>query len=240
MHLERLVFHHERFPTRDAYPFNLEIFHSTKTLEFSTPVTFFVGENGSGKSTLLRAIARRCGIHIWEGLERARLSNNPFEEELHNYIEVCWSGAPVPGSFFAAELFRGFSQSVDEWAINDPEVLQTYGGKSLLVQSHGQSHLAFFTNRFRLEGLYLLDEPENALSPKSQLLFLELLRKFSESGVSQFILSTHSPILLSLPGARIYCFDRPPLKPVEYEDTEHFQVYQRFFEQYRTARGPGR
>jgi predicted ATPase len=240
MHLQRLVFHPERFPNREAYPFNLEILRSTEALELTTPVTFFVGENGSGKSTVLRAIARRCGIHIWEGLERARFSNNPFEEELHNYIEVRWSGAPVPGSFFAAELFRGFSQSVDEWAINDPEVLETYGGKSLLVQSHGQSHLAFFSNRFRLEGLYLLDEPENALSPKSQLLFLELLRKFSESGVSQFILSTHSPILLSLPGARIYCFDRPPLKPVEYEDTEHFQVYQRFFEQYRAARGPGR
>ncbi len=238
MHLERLVFHHERFPTQDAYPFNLEILRSTETLEFSTPITFFVGENGSGKSTLLRAIARRCGIHIWEGLERARLSNNPFEEELHNYIEVRWRRAPVPGSFFAAELFRGFSQSVDEWAINDPEVLETYGGKSLLVQSHGQSHLAFFTHRFRIEGLYLLDEPENALSPKSQLLFLDLLQKFAKSGVSQFILATHSPLLLSLAGAIIYCFDRLPLKPIGYEDTEHFQVYKRFFEQYRAARGP--
>ncbi len=240
MHLQSLVFHPERFPTRDSYPFDLELLRSTEMLEFSTPVTFFVGENGSGKSTVLRAIARRCGIHIWEGLERARLSNNPFEEELYKYIEVRWSGEPVPGSFFAAELFRGFSQSVDEWAINDPEVLQTYGGKSLLVQSHGQSHLAFFSNRFRIEGLYLLDEPENALSPKSQLLFLDLLEEFSKSGVSQFILATHSPLLLSLPGACIYCFDRLPLKPIEYEDTEHFQVYKRFFERYRAGGSPGR
>jgi len=240
MHLESLVFHPDRFPSQEAYPFNLEIFRSTKALEFPAPVTFFVGENGSGKSTLLRAIARRCGIHIWEGLERARLSNNPFEEELYKYIEVRWSRAPVPGSFFAAELFRSFSQSVDEWAINDPEVLHTYGGKSLLVQSHGQSHLAFFTHRFRLEGLYLLDEPENALSPKSQLLFLDLLRKFSKTGISQFILATHSPLLLSLQGARIYCFDRLPLKPIDYEHTEHFRVYRKFFEQYRAAGGSSR
>jgi predicted ATPase len=232
MHLERLIFQRDRFPVLDVYPFNLGILRSTPALDLPTPVTFFVGENGSGKSTLLRAIARRCGIHIWEGLERTRLSNNPLEEELYKYIEVQWSKTPVPGSFFAAELFRGFSQSVDEWAINDPEVLETYGGKSLLVQSHGQSHLAFFTHRFRLEGLYLLDEPENALSPNNQLLFRDLLGKIAITGKGQFILATHSPLLLSLPGACIYCFDQLPLKPVEFEETEHFQVYKKFFEQY--------
>jgi predicted ATPase len=230
MHLERLIFQPDRFPALDVYPFNLKILRSTQALELPAEVTFFVGENGSGKSTLLRAIARRCGIHIWEGLERARLSTNPFEEELYRYIEVQWRGAPVSGSFFAAELFRSFSQSVDEWAINDPEVLETYGGKSLLVQSHGQSHLAFFTHRFRLEGLYLLDEPENALSPNNQLLFRDLLGKMAARGKAQFILATHSPLLLSLPGACIYCFDRLPLKPIEYVETEHFQVYKKFFD----------
>jgi predicted ATPase len=230
MHLERLIFQPDRFPALEVYPFNLKILRSTQALELPAEVTFFVGENGSGKSTLLRAIARRCGIHIWEGLERARLSTNPFEEELYRYIEVQWRGAPVSGSFFAAELFRSFSQSVDEWAINDPEVLETYGGKSLLVQSHGQSHLAFFTHRFRLEGLYLLDEPENALSPNNQLLFRDLLGKMAARGKAQFILATHSPLLLSLPGACIYCFDRLPLKPIEYVETEHFQVYKKFFD----------
>jgi predicted ATPase len=233
VHLERLIFQRDRFPALDVYPFNLEILRSTAALELPAAVTFFVGENGSGKSTLLRAIARRCGIHIWQGIERARLSNNPFEEELYRYIEVQWNGAPVPGSFFAAELFRGFSQSVDEWAINDPQVLETYGGKSLLVQSHGQSHLAFFTHRFRIEGLYLLDEPENALSPNNQLLFRDLLGEIAATGKAQFILATHSPLLLSLPGSCIYCFDRPPLKLIEYMETEHFLVYKKFFEQYQ-------
>jgi predicted ATPase len=199
------------------------------TLDFRTPVTFFVGENGSGKSTLLRAIGLACGIHIWEEQERARVSRNPHEDELHLYLRVEWVGERVPGSFFSADRFRSFSQSVDEWAIEDPEVLEVYGGKSLLVQSHGQSHLAFFTHRFRLRGLYLLDEPENALSPKSQVLLRRELEAFSRTGEAQFLIASHSPILLSLPGATILDFDGDSPRPVAYSETEHYRVYESFF-----------
>ncbi len=230
MHLKRCAVARERFPAPDLYPFNLRVLRGCGTIDFETPVTFFVGENGSGKSTLLRAIARACGIHLWEEQERARLSRNPHEEQLYRYLEVSWEAEPVPGSFFSADRFRSFSQSVDEWAIEDPAVLEVYGGKSLLVQSHGQSHLSFFTHRFRLRGLYLLDEPENALSPKSQVGLRRDLEGFGGSGVAQFLIATHSPILLSLPGARILDFDGEAPRPVAYTDTEHFRVYKSFFE----------
>jgi len=221
----------ELFPTREAYPFNLRVLQATRSLHLRSKVTFFIGENGSGKSTLLRAIARSCGIHIWEGLERARFTPNPFEGELHRYLEAEWAGGPVPGSFFSSDLFRGFSQSVDEWAINDPEVLKVYGGKSLLVQSHGQSHMAFFTNRFRIPGLHFLDEPENALSPRTQLRLRDLLTELALIGQSQFILASHSPILLSTPGATIVDFDGESLEPIEYRQTDHFRTYRDFFAQ---------
>jgi predicted ATPase len=229
MHLKRCAIARERFPTIDLYPFNLRVLRGSAPIDFETPVTYFVGENGSGKSTLLRAIARACGIHIWEEQERARLSRNPHEEQLHQYLEVSWAGEPVPGSFFSADRFRAFSQSVDEWAIEDPAVLEVYGGKSLLVQSHGQSHMSFFTHRFRLRGLYFLDEPENALSPKSQVDLRRELEGFGASGETQFLIASHSPILLSLPGARILDFDGDALRAVAYKDTEHFRVYKSFF-----------
>ena len=173
MHLRRVRVCSERFPSVDVYPFILSPWRHGATLELTAPVTFFIGENGSGKSTLLRAIAQACGIHIWEGPERSRYLNNPFENSLHDCLEIDWGGEAVPGSFFSAELFRHLSQSIDEWALNDPEVLSTYGGKSLLAQSHGQSHMAFFENRFKIRGLYFLDEPENALSPNSLFGFLD-------------------------------------------------------------------
>lgn len=231
MHLRRIHIRGEAFPTREAYPFNLPVLQRTAGLHLTSPLTFFIGENGSGKSTLLRAIARRCGIHIWEGPERARFGHNPHEGELHRFLEIEWAGEPVPGSFFSSDLFRGFSQSVDEWAIEDPEILQTYGGRSLLVQSHGQSHMAFFTNRFRIPGLHLLDEPENALSPRTQLRLRDLLDQLGREGRSQFILASHSPILLSVPGAGIVDFDGESLEPIGYRQTEHFRTYRDFFRQ---------
>ena len=229
MHLRRCSFDHRRFPVADLYPFDLRVLRRGARLDFGTPVTFFVGENGSGKSTVLRAIARAAGIHIWEDSEKARVSRNPHEEQLHLYLEVEWAAGPVPGSFFSADRFRSFSQSVDEWAIEDPAVLEIYGGKSLLVQSHGQSHMSFFRHRFRIEGLYLLDEPENALSPKSQVALRRELEGFSQGGEAQFIIATHSPLLLSLPGARILDFDGDALRPVAYADTEHYRLYKSFF-----------
>ena len=115
-------------------------------------------------------------------------------------------------------------------ALPDPGQLKYFGGSSLVTKSHGQSLMAYFRARYQVEGLYLLDEPETALSPKSQLELLGLLDRMSRQGHAQFIVATHSPILLACPGATIYSFDRIPLEPVSYEETEHYRIYRSFMQ----------
>jgi predicted ATPase len=228
MHLKRIVFFPETYPTTEHYPFDLSVFQKTGSLNLSSPVAFFVGENGTGKSTLLEALAVRCGIHIWRGLERGRYEINRYERELYKYITVEWTDGFVPGSFFASEIFRNFAESLDEWAAADPGILQYFGGKSLITQSHGQSLMSFFRSRFQIKGLYFLDEPETALSPKTQLGFLKILEDMSEAGHAQFIIATHSPILLACPGAEIHNFDTIPVTLIDYEETEHYRIYKEF------------
>lgn len=228
MHITKVRIHHERFPTDEAYPFNLEIFRKTDTLRFSGPVTFFIGENGTGKSTLLRAIAKKCSIHIWKDEERYRFRPNKFEDELFRYIDVGMTGGEVTGSFFASELFRYFAEVLDEWAIADPGTLSYFGDDSLMSRSHGQSHMAFFEHRYHREGLFLLDEPENALSPATQIGLLHLLRKATSTKDTQFLIATHSPILLAYPGADIFSFNSTPIQKVGYEDTEYYRIYRDF------------
>ena len=130
MHLKKLRLLHDKFPIKDRYPFNLEILRKTREITFNHPVTFFIGENGSGKSTILRAIAEKCGIYIWTGMERTRHTFNPYENMLYTAIEVEWRNRMVAGSFFSSQTFQNFSQIIDEWAALDPGVLQYFGGKS--------------------------------------------------------------------------------------------------------------
>jgi len=228
MHVRKIKLHQELFPTKEHYPFNLEIFHHTKTLELKSPVTFFVGENGSGKSTLLKAICRNCGVHIWEDTDRIRYEYNPYENELQNVISINWSNGKVPGSFFGSQIFQNFSQILDEWAIDDPKMFDYFGGKSLITQSHGQSLMSYFKSRYKIKGIYFMDEPETALSPKSQVELLKLLQEMGEAGHAQFIIASHSPILLGCPGAIIYNFDEIPVKSIPYEQTQHYLVYREF------------
>jgi len=228
MHLNKVVLHPQKYPNVDYYPFNLTILQKTERIVFSSPVTFFIGENGTGKSTLLKAICRRCGIHIWEDTERTRYGSNPYEEDLHNYIDVEWLNGSVPGSFFGSQIFHDFARFLDGWARATPAVLDYFGGSSLLSQSHGESFISFFSTIYKVKGLHFLDEPETALSPKSQLTLLKVLKKMGEAGHAQFIVATHSPILLACPDALIYSFDKIPVKPISYEDTEYFKIYRDF------------
>jgi predicted ATPase len=228
MHIHSLHLLHDTFPTRNCYPFNLEIFKKTEGIEFARPVTFFIGENGTGKSTLLRAIARTCSIHIWEEREGTKDHRNRYEDLLYQSLRITWTDGRVPGSFFASEIFRHFAEILDQWGIADPDTLKYFGDGTLVVKSHGQSHMKFFETRFKRKGLYLLDEPENALSPRMQLELLRLLSQLSNRGDVQFIIATHSPILLAFPDAEIFSFDGPRIHTVAYEDTDYFQIYRDF------------
>ena len=229
MHLKKVILNPEKYPTRDHYPFNLALFQKNQCISFDSPVTFFVGENGSGKSTLLEAITRKCGIYIWQGMLRPRFNASPYEKDLHKTITIEWAnGRKVPGSFFGSQIFSNFTRILDEWLTMDPGLLEYFGGKSLMAQSHGQSLMAFFQSRFKIKGLYLLDEPETALSPTSQLTLLSLLREVGRSGNAQFIIATHSPILLACPDAKIMTFDEIPVKQIAYKNTDHYRIYKEF------------
>ena len=230
MHLRSIILHPERYPTREHYPFSLPIFQQARGIPFDAPVTLFVGENGTGKSTLLEALSLACGIYIWRDGQGLRFKPNPYEDTLCDYLSVEWVAGSVPGSFFGSDIFRHFAQLLDEWAEADPGQLTYFGGKSLVTQSHGQSLMSFFKARYQIEGLYLLDEPETALSPRSQLDLLEILTAMSRDGHAQFIVATHSPILLACPGATIYSFERTCVKQVQYEETEHYRIYRSFME----------
>ena len=230
MHLKQVHIVPEKFPTLEQYPFNLDIFSQPRSVDVCKPVTFFVGENGTGKSTLLQAISHRCGIYIWRGESRARYQYNPYETQFFRGIQVVWSQNTVPGSFFSSDIFNNFAQIVDEWATMDPGLLDYFGGQSLMVQSHGQSLMSFFKSRFRIKGLYLLDEPETALSPATQIDLLKLIARMGNMGHAQFIIATHSPILLACPQASIFRFGASVLEAIDYEETEHFQVYKDFMQ----------
>jgi predicted ATPase len=228
MHVLAATLHPDRFPTRDYYPFKLPTLQQTTLIPLAAPVTMFVGENGTGKSTLLEALARVCDIPIWRYEETARVARNPYEDRLHECLTVEWAQGRVPGSFFGADSFRRFAYYLEEWAVRDPGQLEYFGGKSLLTQSHGQSLMSYFRSRYRIKGMYLLDEPETALSPKSQLELLEILTQMSAAGHAQFIVASHSPLLLACPGAVIYSFDHAPVRRIAYEETPHYRIYKEF------------
>jgi predicted ATPase len=229
MYLVRVRIHGENYPTGRCYPFNVPTLKTTAELRFSRPVVFFVGENGSGKSTLLEAIARKCGIPLWDKPRRHVAHHNPYETRLADYISITWANGTVPGSLFRAETFRDFADFLDDVALCDPGRLKYHGGRILNTLSHGEAILTYFSGRYHLTGLYLLDEPESALSPSSQVRFLKMLRRLEVEGHAQFIIATHSPILLAYPGAQIFSFDSPRIREVDYEDTPHYRLYKQFF-----------
>jgi predicted ATPase len=205
------------------FPFTIPAFAAGISLELRTRVTFFVGENGSGKSTLLEGLAVACGFdpqggtrdHVGQGLDP--------RPALADALRLSWLPKVATGFFLRAESFFDFSRYVD--ATGRPDL---YGGaEPLLRQSHGESFLSLFRNRFR-EGLFLLDEPEAALSPQRQLAFLRILADLERSGRTQFLIATHSPILLLYPGATVFSLDGPRIEQVRPEDTEHVQLTRDF------------
>jgi predicted ATPase len=214
----------------EHYPYNLPAFNGLSELSIDSAVTFFVGENGSGKSTLLEAIAKRAGFNPEGGGRSNRFSTAETESSLDNHIRLSWLPKVTQGFFLRAESFYNFASYIDELEREFSTRYAAYGGKSLHQQSHGESFLSLFTHRFRSRGkaLYLLDEPEAALSPARQLALLRILWEQEQSGQAQFIIATHSPILLGYPKAAILNFDTSPISPIRYEDTEHYAITKQF------------
>jgi len=229
MYLSAVRINADTYPTDRCYPFNIPVLREKAELTFRSPITFFVGENGSGKSTLMEAITRKCDIHIWDKPKRHLAHENPYETRLADHVTVRWVNGHVPGSLFRAETFREFADFLDDVALCDPGRLKYHGGHILNMLSHGQGILTYFSGRYQVKGLYLLDEPESALSPASQVKFLKLLQHLEASGHAQFIIATHSPILLAYPGAQIFSFDSPSIVEVDYKDTTHYKIYKQFF-----------
>lgn len=210
----------------NSYPGNLA-FASDLHLEFDTPVTFFVGENGSGKSTLLEAMAVLARLPISGGGFNEVGSNHAFAEQsvLAKSLRLALKKHPKDRYFFRAETQAHFASLLDHRR-DDPEFgdnpYKLYGGKSLHNMSHGESFLSLMLNRFE-NGLFLMDEPESALSPQRQLELLTLIHRMATAGKSQFFIATHSPILMTFPGATIISFD-DELQRIEVQDTSHYQI----------------
>jgi predicted ATPase len=230
MYITSVRINSDDYPTTRCYPFNVPTLRDASELRFEKPITLFVGENGSGKSTLLDAIARKCNIPIWDKPKRHLAHENRYEDRLVDYIEVTWANGRVPGSLFRAETFHDLADFLDDLALCDPGRLKYHGGRLLNVLSHGEGILSYFGGRFRLKGLYILDEPEAALSPVSQVRFLKLLQELETEGHAQFIMATHSPILLAYPEAQIFSFDPDQITEVNYEATTHYKIYKQFFD----------
>jgi predicted ATPase len=217
----------ERVPPSEEHPYNLP-FLQTLDLEFSSAVTVFVGENGSGKSTLLEAIAALSRLPVAGGSRNDLGSKHSPETEsaLAAVLRPSFHRRPTDGYFLRAEFQAHFASLLDARAA-DPEFgrdpYARYGGKSLHARSHGEAFLSVIQSRFHA-GLFLLDEPEAALSPQRQLALLALMHTLVEQGNAQFVLATHSPILMTFPGAQLVSFDDPTLPRIRIEDTTHFEI----------------
>lgn len=197
-----------------------------KKLELKSEVTFFVGENGTGKSTIIEAIAICAGFNAEGGSKNFNFSTKQTSSDLYKYMTLSKHAHEKDGFFLRAESFYNVATQVDELGID----LSGYGGQSLHCQSHGESFMALVQHRFRGSGLYILDEPEAALSPSRQMTLLLEIKRLADRN-SQFIIATHSPILLAYPGASIYEISGRGVKSVAYEECEHYTLTKQFLEQ---------
>ena len=245
-------------PSMDAYPFNLPVCRNLQELKFHPHVTFFIGENGTGKSTILEAIAVALGMNAEGGSKNFNFSTNATHSPLHEALTLVRGFKyPKDSYFLRAESFYNVASEIERldsesgWTPPPPiinsydgrplhpqlsglslsggsqPIINSYGGYSLHAQSHGESFFALLMERFRGNGLYILDEPEAALSPTRQLSLLARLHELVRAN-SQFIIATHSPILMAYPDSVIYELTENGIRQVEYTDTEHYAVTREF------------
>ena len=225
MRLERA-----RVPSFDEYPFSLNAVKNLDRLVLHKSVTFIIGENGSGKSTLLEALAVSWGFNAEGGTKNFNFDTRASHSSLHKYVRLSRSyRKPKNGYFLRAESFYNVATEIEQLDMHGggPRIIDSYGGISLHAQSHGESFMALLMHRFSGDGFYILDEPEAALSPMRQLSVLARLHQLVRAG-AQFVISTHSPILMAYPDAWIYRLDDDGITRLSYEETEHYQVTKDF------------
>jgi predicted ATPase len=230
-YVSRITFLREKVASFETYPFCLPAVRRLAQIQLHPNVTFFVGENGSGKSTLLEAIAVSLGFNAEGGSRNFRFSTRNSHSELHKFLRIAKGiRRPRDGFFLRAESFFNVATEIDNLDAEQspgPRIIDSYGGRSLHEQSHGESFLALMTERFGGQGIYILDEPEAAMSPQRQLAVLSRLHDLVLDE-SQFIIATHSPILMAYPDALIYQCSQDGVALVAYKDTEHYQVTRDF------------
>jgi len=221
----------EKVSSFDAYPFNLPVVRHLEALDLHPAVTFLVGENGSGKSTLLEALAVAWGFNPEGGTKNFRFGTRASHSVLHEYLRLVKGvKRPRDGFFLRAESLFNLASEIehlDEEPSFGPPIIHSYGFRSLHEQSHGESFFAVMMHRFGGHGFYVLDEPEAALSPTRQLAMISRIHQLVRAH-SQFVIATHSPILMAYPNAWIYQIGTSGLERVSLEDTEHFVIAKRF------------
>ena len=220
----------------DSWLSALPVIRSLQKLDrfpITRPVTFLVGENGIGKSTLIEAIAVHQGFNPEGGTINFRFSTNNSHSELHKYLRITKGmGVRRDGFFLRAESFYNVASNIDEMdelPAPGPRIIESYGGVSLHKQSHGESFMALVETRFGGNGLYILDEPEAALSPMRIMELMCCIHDLEKRN-SQFIISTHSPILMAYPNAEILQFTEQGIRKVGYKETDHYQITRQFLE----------
>ena len=227
--IKKIIFERDKVESFDKYPFNIEIIKNLKEIKFKSKVTFLVGENGIGKSTIIEAIAVALGLPAEGGTQNFQYKTKNTTSNLSEYLTIETYNKPEMKFFLRAESFYNFSTEVQRLVEEDGygQLYKYYGG-NLHECSHGESFLNLVKNRFTPNGLYILDEPEAALSPERQLSLLYLINQLAEDG-SQFIIATHSPILISYREGKILDLNNN-LKETKYEDTEIYQIYKMYIE----------
>jgi len=218
-----------------GYPFDLPAVRQLGERSFRAPVTVFVGENGMGKSTLLEALAVAVRLNPEGGSRNLRFATKATHSELHRLLRVTRGPRlPKDAFFLRAESFYNVATAIDaldahrdHHSTTAPPIVQSYGGRSLHEQSHGESFFALFLRRLGGRGLYLLDEPEAALSPQRQLALLARMHQLVQDG-SQFVMATHSPMLMGYPGADIWWFGENGISRTDAQTTEHWQITRQF------------
>lgn len=225
----------EKVESFDQYPYSLPALKQFDSLELHPQVTFIVGENGSGKSTLLEAIATAWGFNPEGGTINFNFSTRESHSDLWKCLRLSKNfKKPRDGFFLRAESFYNVASSIDamdEEPANARRVIESYGGVSLHKQSHGESFFSLMVHRFGGRGLYILDEPEAALSPDRQLAMLSRIHQLV-SDESQFIIATHSPIIMAYPNAQILGISDDGINPINYEETDHYQTTKMFINGY--------